>query len=339
MRRTISNGAWMIALAIGTTAAAPASAQVWPTDAEWRVLTCGDVPSFDPLADEPAARDDRDVVGDADAPALYFAIDSAFYFFRMRVDADPSTGTEMRPFGWGVELDTDGVRSTYEILGEVDGIGEEVLLGRNTVQRTIDDPSDPIEETIVTYPVPTHARSVLTAGALASSFGGNDDYFVDWALARSDLVANGVTDATELVLVMGTSSNAQSLNADLACHAGGSDARTLSGVSTDPFRPDGAPVADGDGDGLTDREETAIGTDPGVRDTDGDGHDDGVEVRRGSDPDDDQSTPGAGGLGVRGGPGGCAIRASETPRSLALVALGSLALLIVIRRRASRCAR
>ncbi len=41
---------------------------------------------------------------------------------------------------------------------------------------------------------------------------------------------------------------------------------------------------DSDGDGLTDAEEVALGTDPNNPDTDGDGYEDGVEVESGYDP-------------------------------------------------------
>lgn len=49
------------------------------------------------------------------------------------------------------------------------------------------------------------------------------------------------------------------------------------------------PVSDADGDGLTDAEEEAIGTDPNNPDTDGDGFLDGEEVDCGSDPLDPNS--------------------------------------------------
>ena len=44
------------------------------------------------------------------------------------------------------------------------------------------------------------------------------------------------------------------------------------------------PDDDPDGDGLTNAQETALGTNPNVADTDGDGYSDGVEVRTGTDP-------------------------------------------------------
>jgi YD repeat-containing protein len=48
---------------------------------------------------------------------------------------------------------------------------------------------------------------------------------------------------------------------------------------------------DGDGDGLTNGQEIAMGTDPFRADTDGDGFSDGVEVTAGSNPLDSHSTP------------------------------------------------
>jgi len=50
-------------------------------------------------------------------------------------------------------------------------------------------------------------------------------------------------------------------------------------------------VGDSDGDGLTDEEEIALGTDPFKADTDGDGHGDGEEVNAGTDPLSESSYP------------------------------------------------
>lgn len=53
--------------------------------------------------------------------------------------------------------------------------------------------------------------------------------------------------------------------------------------------------ADDDGDGLTNSEESELGTDPSRADTDGDGYSDGDEVAEGSDPLDDRDGIYAGG--------------------------------------------
>jgi len=47
--------------------------------------------------------------------------------------------------------------------------------------------------------------------------------------------------------------------------------------------------ADADADGLTDAQETGMGTDPNNPDTDGDGYSDGDEVNEGTDPNDSES--------------------------------------------------
>lgn len=63
------------------------------------------------------------------------------------------------------------------------------------------------------------------------------------------------------------------------------------GDACDPDPTDG-PDGDIDGDGLTNSEEEAAGTDPEVADSDGDGANDGDEVAAGTDPNDPQDFPG-----------------------------------------------
>ncbi len=318
-----------------------ARAQTFPADGDWRVLYCGGVPSYDDVADQASAVNDRDVVGDALHPALYMYSDGTYVYFRMRLDDDPSTGTEFRPFGWGVEFDSNADYTNYEVIGIVDGIAgtEVVRLDRNTVQATPNDPADTPEENITSYPASTHARSVLAAGIYDSSFDGDPDYFVDWAIALTDLAGDGITASTALVLVMGTSSNAASINADIACHDGTSGGnRTITGASTDPTTIDGTPVTDTDGDGLTNPQEVILGTDPNNPDTDGDGWTDAEEVRAGTDPNDPNSYPTGsvvppGEPRVRGGALGCSIDAAGAAAGKGLLGLALPLLAVAFARR------
>ena len=65
--------------------------------------------------------------------------------------------------------------------------------------------------------------------------------------------------------------------------AGGNGQRTHS-YGDDHRSPTDDPTADDDGDGLTNEEEEALGTDPGEEDSDGDGMSDTEEFEHGTDP-------------------------------------------------------
>ena len=68
-----------------------------------------------------------------------------------------------------------------------------------------------------------------------------------------------------------------------------------SAAKLDLGEDDGFLDIDSDGDGLTDSEEEALGSDPDQVDSDGDGFDDGVEADWYTDPGDPQDHPYEGG--------------------------------------------
>ena len=325
-----------IILLVTLLGATSASAQTFPADADWRVIECRGVPSFDPVRDESGAVGERDVVGDSDAPALYGFADATHVFWRMRVDAMPTDDAgAFRPFSWAVAIDTDGMRQTYELLAQVDGVAgaDEVSLLENTTTARPDDPSDPAEATLQTWPAMMAARGVMAGD---STFSDDADFFVDMAIDKSVLTMEGVTDTSAIVLVFGTSSSGGRIDADLGCNDAGADPRTLTGASTDATTPTGMTAPDGDGDGLSDPEEMTIGTDPADVDTDGDGFDDGVEVREGTDPQDPESFPTGVGLRGGGGAGGCSAGGGR-PGASAVVALFAAVFALTSRRRSRRC--
>ncbi len=88
---------------------------------------------------------------------------------------------------------------------------------------------------------------------------------------------------------------------------------------TEPTLPGGTstgPDADTDGDGLTDAEEAALGTDPLLPDTDGDGWEDLAEVDGNTDPLSEDDHPYTGGWAI----GACRHDLSSTGHDVGEVA-------------------
>jgi uncharacterized protein (TIGR03382 family) len=277
---------------------ATALAQEFPGDDAYIPLSCGDEPMFDGFRDESGALDERDLVGDAGAPAVLRAADDAYLYMRLRLDEDPAPGGALRPFAWGIELDLDGDTTTYELLIMVDGIegtGGAVTLYRNSTTTSPNDPTDPADEPAVArYDFATHGRSA-PAG---SSYGDTADRFLDFAVPWDDLVPLGLDRDTPILVWAASSSTATSLDGDFACHDGATGDPSLDELASDGAVPD--PAVDSDGDGFTDDEEAAAGTDP-------------------DDPDDFPASR------LEGG-GGCNSGGGSEPAAAALALLLALAL-------------
>lgn len=224
MWRRLKSGGWVLGAFLWATAA---SAQQFPANGEWMpVLRDGE-----PLDSPVNAKGGRNVVGDAEFPAAYIQRDPGFIYFRMRLnDAPLDNHGNLTSHGWGVALDTDQDLNTYEFLILLDGNlrPAAVTLQENTRQRTLGDPSDAAEVLLAAWPASTHARLVEAD----SSFSRNPDFFLDFAVPNEALVLAGISDATPLRLIFGTSSNSRSLNADLVAPSGST---TLSDAGSDPI--------------------------------------------------------------------------------------------------------
>jgi hypothetical protein len=221
-----------IAALVAVLLAAPAigRAQNFPPDADFAPLHCGAAVMTDPYRDVAGVIDERDLVGDANAPAGYHAADVDFAYLRMRVDGDPVSGITLRPSVWGFELDIDNDPSTYEILVSASGISGQVAVFRNSATTVADSPADPADSPpVATYPFATHAR---TGNAPGSNFGLNGDYFVDIAVPWTVLASLGVNPQTQVRLWVGTSSRDDALDADLACQDGSTGPAHLSGTGS-----------------------------------------------------------------------------------------------------------
>ena len=94
-----------------------------PFPSTWIPMTQSGVGLGDVTTD--GSNNGREVVGDETDPALYVAFDGSAFFIRLRIDTDPltATGTGLRPYGWGLLINTDGDFTAYEYSLMVDGIG------------------------------------------------------------------------------------------------------------------------------------------------------------------------------------------------------------------------
>jgi hypothetical protein len=219
--------------------AAAAHAATFPGDAAYVPLRCGGDPMTDPLADQPPALAERDVVGEVTAPAGLRAADAQFLYLRLRVDQDPAPGGTARPFAWGMAFDLDGNRTTYELLIAVDGIAAAagtVSVFTNSATTLANDPADPADTpAAATF---TFANQARTAGA-GTTIGGNADFFVDIAVPWATLAPLGLDRDTRTYVWAGSSSIANALDGDLACHDGRSGgAARLDATGSDPTTGD-----------------------------------------------------------------------------------------------------
>jgi hypothetical protein len=239
--------------------AGAAEAQSFPPDRDWRPLYCGEEVMSDRGRDEPDAVDERDLLGDLDrneATGLR-AADEDFFYLRMRLDRDPISADQLRPFAWGVAFDLDLERTTYEVLILADGMTGEVNLFENTEVTIDDDPTDPADEPpVASYPF-ADAGQVGEAG---SDLNGDEDFFLDLAVPWDDLEPLGLAPDTELHVWVASSESQNRLDGDFACHDAGSGAPRLDDSASDRTVAD--PEHDSDADGAPDADEIAEGTDP-----------------------------------------------------------------------------
>jgi hypothetical protein len=227
---------------------APALAQPapsFPPDSAWAPFSCGSGPMVDARRDQTAAIADRDVVGDSRAPAGYHATDAQYLYLRLRVDDAPTMGANLHPFAWGFAFSVDSVSTGYEVLIALDGAAGVVTLSRHQSTSLLDSPAEPADQPpVASYPMATHART----GAADTTFGNDRDYFVEMAVPWTALTPLGFYPDMPVVVWAGTSSAADRLDGDLACHDAGKTASVPS-LSKSASAPTTAAVMPGGGTG------------------------------------------------------------------------------------------
>jgi len=224
----------------------PTSAQAWPADTSWNPLYYnGGNYVDDPEKDSATS---RDIVGDATYPAASMYNDGTYIYFRQRLDEDPRDNslTGLDPFGWGFLFDTDGDSGDYEFMLMLDGIvnPESIYLAENTVKTNLSDPSDKAETIVWSQLLNSDPTSgnyrVLTPadpGGPTSSFGGDDDYYLDYRMPYDVFKTTlGLNDDSLIRLFIGSSNSAQTLTADLGTTGG---TTTLNAGLSDEVLPNG----------------------------------------------------------------------------------------------------
>lgn len=199
--------------------AIPAGAFAWPAAGAW-------IPIYAPsgFVQDPGGSLDTtgngtnhtDIVGDTTNAAAFIYNDGIDIYFRMRIDADPLQGGALKPFGWGVLIDTDLDAHDYEYMLMLDGIAnpDEIYLAKNTVQQNIDDPSDKPEQ--IEWIKLAVNNTDYIASLAETNFTGDPDYFLDFKVPFDIfLLSLGITESSLIRYFYGTSQSAQQLSADL----------------------------------------------------------------------------------------------------------------------------
>ncbi len=261
-----------------------AALAAWPADTAWVPFQKSGVDLVDFVSDHDSdslAHGSVDLVGDSGlgaAVAYWYADDDALYF-RMRVDDYPLSTTSpsnFRSSGWAFLLDTDGDPSNYEYQLGVDGPSN-LELNLNVIDTGL-GPYDPIEDYGANWstPIDDGVARVTYAG---TDIDSEEDWFIDMQFDRvtlDDVTGSALAGTFGVVVITEHLAGLIALDNDIA----GNDDDAAPGAM--PDHTTDVIAIDQDGDGLSDPEEVAEGTDPTDGDTDDDGLTDQEEVDSGT---------------------------------------------------------
>ena len=196
----------------------PKDGFAFPADeSDWIPIYHGSNYMGDPTSDANPAW--SNIVGDDSYPAVYTYNDGTYVYYRMRLGSNPAPTGDLKPFGWGLQINTDSDPGTYEYMVMLNGgIGgsEQLVIGQNTIQKDYDDPSDATEIDLWVEPLVdgTNYRVVTATDSLP--FNGDADYFLDFRFPYDTFLAfTGLDEESIVSYFIGTSTNAHNLNTDL----------------------------------------------------------------------------------------------------------------------------
>ena len=157
---------------------APSSEIDWPDDWETPSSCISD-----------AANDENpnsvDLIGDVSTPAVGFAVDSDYAYFRERVNGNPAGSGGYGQYAWVVLFQTS--KPEYQYLFSLNGKAEKVQLWENTIPDGAVDFSplhnDPAETKLWEDEAYQYSRIVSNA---------DGSYYIDWAIPLTELQSRGI---------------------------------------------------------------------------------------------------------------------------------------------------
>lgn len=175
--------------------------------------------------------DQVDLYGTDASPAIGFASDENFRYFREVVLADPSGPGGYAQNAWVVLLQVTSPKYQYlaAINGKVSGGDKVQLYANSTVGADVDFGPPPFSDAaeapaIWEGPVSTYANTI----------NNGDFYIVEWAIPLSVFEGSGITDNTTKFFA--TSTDANNFNKDhLNCYETGTDLAVTKTDSLDPI--------------------------------------------------------------------------------------------------------
>ncbi len=290
MRFSLARNAGVAMFGLAIVVASSATAQNF-AGASWVPLTRGGLALADGVDNITGNKDYLDIVGDETSPAAYIWSDgpgspgnTGYLYFRMRINKDPSgSGTFNNGGFWACAIDSDANPNTYEFLAVVDGGGETVGWRYNALNAG--GPAALATVGVTSPPsTSTNARIVV----LGSNFSSDADYFIDFAVPWTTIVAggNGVPAfpvGAPVRFACGTSTTTS---------IGTDQASTAAGIYSDRYVCSAAGCfLDTDGDGVWDTLEAARSTLSNDTDSDNDNIPDNYELSSGAGPYGPYSTP------------------------------------------------
>jgi uncharacterized repeat protein (TIGR01451 family) len=218
--RGIAGGLLVALLLLGSGRAAVGASPDFDA-VSWRAIGCE---AADLTSD--ASPEVVNFVGDATFPAAYYAYDATYLYFRYRMDRDPSGPGGFVQYSWTALMQVpSGNPFQYQYQLSLEGQTDSIELWQNTNAQDIDFSPlfhDDSEVLLFSQPYQQANGSTVNTSPLArglaagSSFGNEPDYFIDFAIPVSVLLAQGaITDAADLAQLSffpATSTNANNYN-------------------------------------------------------------------------------------------------------------------------------